>query len=122
MWPLSRLGYGINDSGTVVGMATNTVLNSSRAFVTSGGSMVSLDDADPTIGQSRAYGVNSSGTVVGAAYWTLNQFHPLIYSYSGTYNPTTAVYSGGTWSFTDIDGILGGSGLGYAMAVNDAAR
>jgi probable HAF family extracellular repeat protein len=117
---LQSYGYGINNSGTVVGIATNTALNSTRAMVTSGGLMTSIDDSDPTIGQSRAYGVNSSGTVVGAAYWTLNQFHPVIYTYSGTYNPTTAVYSGGTWSFADIDGILGGTGLGLAIAINDA--
>ena len=120
--------YGINDSGTVVGYAVNSTLaNGVRAMVTSGGKMTDLDGYDATIGQSRAYGVNSSGAVVGEGYFTSSHWHPFVYSYSGTYNAATGVYSGGTWSYTDIDGVLGGSTgtsstytYGNATAINDA--
>ena len=115
--------FGINDSGTVVGQAFNSTANGNRAFVTSGGTMTDLDAYDPTISQSLAYGVTSSGTtVVGIAnYSSTGPWHPLVYSYSGTYSPATGVYSGGSWSYTDINGILGTTGgRGMAEAVNDA--
>ena len=126
---LQGMAYGINDSGTVVGYAVNSTLsNGTRAFVTSGGSMTDLDAYDLTIGQSRAYGVNASGTtIVGEGYYTSSHWHPFVYSYSGTYNPTSGVYSGGSWSYSDIDGVLGGdTGLnstytyGNATAINNA--
>ena len=118
-------GYGINDSGTIVGDATSSSFSGARAFVSNGGSMTSLDGSDSSIGQSRGYGVNSSGTVVGAAYYATNQWNPIIYNYSGAYNATTGVYSGGTWSYTNIDSVLGGattgaSTTGMAMAINNA--
>ena len=93
--------FGINNSGTVVGVALNTAINSNRAFVTSGGSMMSMDAYDSTISQSRAYGVSSSGTVVGNADYATG-WNAVTYSYSGTYSAATGVYSGGSWSYTDI--------------------
>ena len=93
--------FGINASGTVVGHSTNTSLNSYRAFVTSGGTMMDLDAYDPTISQSIAYDVTSSGTTIAgiANYSSTGPWHPLVYTYSGNYSPATGVYSGGTWSY-----------------------
>ena len=115
--------FGLNASGTVVGHSTNTSLNSYRAFVTSGGMMTDLDAYDLTISQSIAYGVTSGGTTIAgiANYSSTGPWHPLVYTYSGTYSPATGVYSGGTWSYLDINGILGTTGgRGMAQAVNDA--
>jgi hypothetical protein len=88
---------------------------------------MSLDAYDATMGQSRAYGVNSSGTTLtGMAYWTTNQWHAVTYNYSGTYDPATATYSGGSWSYTDINTVVstaagsGGTGCSEALAINDA--
>ena len=53
----AETAYAINASGAIAGYVTNTTLNGTRAFVTSGGSMTGVDDYDPTIGQSRAYGI-----------------------------------------------------------------
>ena len=118
--------FGINNSGTVVGYAVNSTLaNGTRAMVTSGGLMTDLDAYDPTLGQSRAYGANSSGAVV-SGYYTNSQWNALTYHYSGNYNATTAVYSGGTWSYTDINSLFGaatGAGNGggsEALAINGA--
>ena len=83
----------------------------------SGGSMTVFDTGWET-GQSRAYGINSSGTIIGAGQ-VGGTFHPMIYSYSGTYSG--GVYSGGSWSYTDLDNVLGGSnGGGYGLGINDA--
>jgi probable HAF family extracellular repeat protein len=113
--------FGINDSGTIVGVAQNPTIASNRAFVTSGGSMISVDAYDATIGQSRAYGVNQSGTVVGTGYFGNNQWKALIYNYSGTYNSATGVYGGGSWSYNNINDALGGAGGGsQAAAINNA--
>jgi probable HAF family extracellular repeat protein len=118
-------GFGINNSGTVVGVVNNTALGGARAFVTSGGSMTSLDAYDTTILQSRAYSVNSQGAVVGMAIWS-NNWNAMTYRYSGTYNAATGVYSGGSWSYTDVNSLLGaatGAGSGgssEAFAINDA--
>ena len=68
--------------------------------------MMSMDAYDATIGQSRAYGVSASGEAVGIGYFVTNQWHAFTYNYSGTYNPTTAVYSGGSWSYTDVNSLL----------------
>ena len=115
--------FGINDSGTVVGQAFTSAANGMRTFVTSGGTMTDLDAYNPTISQSIAYGVTSSGTtVVGAGtYGGTAPWQPFVYSYSGNYNPATGVYSGGTWSYTDINSVLGTTGgRGMALAVNNA--
>ena len=74
--------FGINASGTVVGHSTNTSLNSYRAFVTSGGTMMDLDAYDLTISQSIAYGVTSSGTTIAgiANYSSTGPWHPLVYT------------------------------------------
>ena len=62
--------------------------------------------------------INSSGTIIGAGQVS-GTFHPMIYSYSGTYSG--GVYSGGSWSYTDLDNVLGGSnGGGYGLGINDA--
>ena len=113
-------GYGINNAGTVVGYCDNTTLSSARAFVMSGGSMLTIDNAwGSQIQQSRAYGVNSAGPRLSApAQWNGQIWNPMVYSYSGTCSG--GVYSGGAWSYTNLDGVLGGSGTGYCFGVNDA--
>jgi probable HAF family extracellular repeat protein len=116
--------FGINDSGTIVGHATTSA--GYRAFVTSGGSMIDLDTYDTTLGQSIAYGVNSSGAVVGTGYYVNSQWHALTYQYSGAYDSATGVYSGGNWSYTDVNTLLctaagsGSGGCSEALAVNNA--
>jgi len=60
-------GFGINDSGSVVGESVSGADNNLRhAFVTSGSSMIDLGSIAGMTGgtASRAYGVNASGTVV----------------------------------------------------------
>ena len=61
------------------------------------------------------------------AYWTNDQWHAVTYSYSGAYSSTNGgTYSGGSWSYTDIDTLLcnatgaGSGGCSKALAVNNA--
>jgi len=63
-------GYGINDSGVVVG-ASSTPTEGLRAFKYSGGSASPLVTTGPSK-TSYGYGVNQAGTVVGSNYRILN--------------------------------------------------
>ena len=44
----------------------------------------------------------------------------MLYSYSGTCSG--GVYSGGAWSYTNLDNVLGGSGTGMGWASTTPAR
>jgi probable HAF family extracellular repeat protein len=99
--PNSSFGYGINNSGQVVGSASLDGTN--HAFLYSNGEMIDLG----TLGgaYSIAWGINNTGQIVGQAETS-----------SGGYDPF--LYSGGT--MTDL-GTLGGN-LSYAKGINDNGK
>lgn len=94
-------GYGINNSGQVVGFSYTTP--NFHAFLYSGGSMTDLG----TLGGDRsfAYGINDSGQVTGYAYVDPSTTHAFL-------------YTGGV--MTDLGTLGGGGSNGYG--INDSGQ
>ena len=114
--------FGINDSGTVVGHFTNAAngiacVRHQRRHDDGPRRLRSYHFPKHRLRRyfQRHYGRRHRQLLVTGPW------HPLVYSYSGNYSPATGVYSGGAWSYTDINGVLGTTGgRGMALAVNNA--
>jgi len=100
-------GYGINNSGQVVGTST-IAPNSYQAFLYSNGAMTSLG----TLGgaSSYGYGINGSGQVVGWSTTASNSNHAFLYS------------NGVMTDLNDLINPASGWTLSYARAINDVGQ
>ena len=98
--------------------------NYAHAFVTSGSSMIDLGSLEGLSGGEPPAGPTASTLVDGGGSSDLSggtgETDAFVDTYSGTYNRSTATYSGGSWSMLDIGNVLGGTGSSMAFAINSA--
>ena len=95
------VGYGINDSGQVVGESCNLNSGMCRAFLYSNGVMTDLGNLGGSSWTNMAYGINDSGQVTGVS------------------NSRAFLYSNGV--MTDL-GILGGDSHSIGYGINDSGQ
>lgn len=118
--PYGSIGYGINDSGDIVGtMVTNSA---SRGFLRIDGTMQDIG----TLGGSDAavYAINSYAEVVGYSTTSAGDHHAMFYDYQNDDMEDLGVLSGATsadaYGINNAAHVVGSSG-GHAFLVSNGS-
>ncbi len=105
----TSMGYGINDSGSVIGWA-DTVAGVTQAFHSIGGQAIQPLGVAPGA-DSYAYGINGQGAIVGTSYVN-GQPHGMIWTGSSVADLGAGVYAMG---INNDGAIVGGNGHAFAL-------
>ncbi|HXJ43438.1 MAG TPA: hypothetical protein VNH18_29420 [Bryobacteraceae bacterium] len=122
----SSVGYGINNSGQVVGASSTGSSNLSwHAFRTAANSPIhpSTDDLGTLGGSSTARAINDSGQVVGDSFTSDARQHAFVYTNGMMYDLNQLIPSGSGWELAEAvdintSGQIVANGQGHAFRLD----